>query len=84
MTVLCVAKYENSKKIFIANNKIAVSLVEWKTVYFEETPVYVDIDTCSKELNDTCIARIFKNFHTYVFCRYADIVSAMCNCIFCN
>ena len=44
--------------------------------------VYVDIGTCSRELNDTRIARIFKNFHTYVFCKYADIVRAMCNCVF--
>ena len=47
---------------------------------------YVDIDTCSssRELNDTRIARIFKNFHTYVFCKYTDIVSVMCNCVFYN
>ena len=69
MTALCVAKYENSKKIFTAKNKncSAISCLTNAGAGILRRPhVYVDIDTCSSELNDTHIARLFKNFHTYV------------------
>ena len=87
MPALCVAKCENSKKNIRSKKKklcVISCLTNAGSGILRRPHVYVDIDTCSRELNDTRIARIFKNFHTYVFCKYADIVNVMCNCVFYN
>ena len=85
MTALCVAKYENSKKN-IHSKKYNCSVISCLTNagpgILKRPHVYVDIDTCSKELNNTQYLR--NSIHMYSVSKYADIVSTMCNGVFYN